>query len=236
MIKQNRFTGLIFTIILTTCYAQKSVNQYDNNGERHGIWAKDYEGTRQKRYEGQFNHGKEIGTFNYYKLKNGKSVLSATKVFNEINDIADVVFYTSAKKIVSKGQMNQKKFIGKWTYYHKNADKVMIEEHYNSQGELDGSKTVYYENGNVAEEKLYKIGKLSGKAKWYTKAKQYIRTTEYLDDKRNGQTINYDGKGNKVSEGTYKDDKKIGIWKYYKEGSLIKEIDHTNQKVIFKKD
>ena len=236
MIKQKVFLGLIFTIILTTGHAQKSVNQFDKNGERHGIWTKDYDGTDLKRYEGQFNHGKEIGTFNYYKLKNGKSVLSATKVFNETNNIANVTFYTSAKKIVSKGQMNQKKFIGKWIYYHKNSDKVMIEEHYNNQGELDGVKTVYYENGKVAEETPYKKDKLSGEAKWYTKANQFIRTTVYLNGERNGQTTNYDGKGNKASEGLYKGDKKTGVWKYYKEGTLVKEIDHTNQKVIFNKD
>ena len=236
MIKQNILLGLIFTITLTTGYAQKSVNQYDKNGERHGIWTKNYDGTDQKRYEGTFKNGKEIGTFNYYKLKSGKSVLSATKVFNEQDDIADVTFYTSSKKVVSQGKMNKKLFIGKWIYYHKNSDKVMMEENYNNQGLLEGLQTVYYENGNIAEQLNYKDGELHGEAKWFTKAKQFIRTSLYLNGERNGQTTNYDGKGNKASEGPYKADKKTGVWKYYKEGVLSKKIDHSNQKVIYKKE
>ena len=236
MIKQNIFLGLIFTITLTTSFAQKSVNQYDNNGERHGFWTKNYDGTDQKRYEGNFQNGKEIGIFKFYKLKNGKSVLSATKKFSTDNDIAWVTFYTSSKKVVSEGKMDGKKFVGKWTYYHKNSDKVMIEEHYNDQGLLNGKRLVFYENGNIAEDTTYKNGKLNGEAKWYTKVKQFIRTVMYIDGERNGQTINYDGKGNKASEGLYKDDQKIGVWNYYKEGVLSKKIDHTDKKVIYKKE
>lgn len=226
MIKQKILSGLFLTLILTTCLAQNSVNQFDNNGERHGLWAKNYDGTDQKRYEGNFKNGKEIGTFKYYKLKDGKSVLSATKVFNELNDIAEVTFFTSDGKVVSKGKMDKKQFIGKWLYYHKNSNQLMIEEHYNDVGLLEGKRIVYYENGNVAEDTNYKNDKLNGVAKWFTKAKQNIRTITYLNGERNGLVINYDGKGNKVSEGYYKGDQKTGVWKYYKDGVLSKEKDH----------
>ena len=82
MIKQKVYFSFIFTIILTIAHAQKSVNQFDKSGKRHGIWTKNYHKTDQKRYEGQFVHGKEVDTFKYYTLSKGKSVLSATKVFN----------------------------------------------------------------------------------------------------------------------------------------------------------
>ncbi|MCA0132020.1 toxin-antitoxin system YwqK family antitoxin [Winogradskyella alexanderae] len=236
MIKQTIIFTLIFTITLTTCLGQQSVNQYDKNGERHGYWTKNYDGTDQKRYEGNFINGKEVGTFKFYKLKDGKSVLSATKEFNESDDIAKVTFYTSAKKIVSHGKMIRKNFIGKWIYYHNNSDAIMIEEHYNDKGLLDGKRLVYYENGNIAEDTYYKNGKLNGEAQWYTKAKQYIRTVEYLNGERHGQTINYDGKGNRASEGMFQKDQKVGVWKYYKDGVLSKEIDHTINKVVYDKD
>jgi antitoxin component YwqK of YwqJK toxin-antitoxin module len=59
--------------------------------------------------------------------------------------------------------------------------------------------------------------------------------SNYSDDELNGKTINYDASGTKVSEGDYISNQKKGIWKYYKKGKLTKEIDHTNQKVITKK-
>ena len=48
-------------------FAQKN-NQMDADGNRHGIWKKNFDNTQQVRYEGEFNHGKEIGLFKFYKL------------------------------------------------------------------------------------------------------------------------------------------------------------------------
>ncbi len=102
MIKQKLILGLIFTIILTLGHAQKSVNQFDKEGERHGLWTKNYHQTDQKRYEGVFKNGKEIDSFKYYTLSKGKSILSAIKVFNENDSLADITFLASNKKVIRK--------------------------------------------------------------------------------------------------------------------------------------
>lgn len=234
MIKQKLFLPFFFTIILTFGYAQKSVNQFDKDGERHGLWTKNYHKTDQKRYEGVFEHGKEIDTFKYYSLSSGKSVLSATKVFNLKDSIAEVTFYSSKKKIISKGKMNGKLYIGQWIYYHKNTSKEMIVENYNDSGNLDGERKVFYETGVVAEIATYKEGKLEGESKWFFKSSKPIRQSYYKNDLLEGKTINFDIEGNITSEGNYEKDKKVGIWNYYKGGKITKEIDHTNQKVIKK--
>ncbi|WP_299116037.1 toxin-antitoxin system YwqK family antitoxin [uncultured Winogradskyella sp.] len=234
MIKQKLFSILILTLILTFGYAQKSVNQFDKNGERHGLWTKNYHKTNQKRYEGVFNHGKEIDTFKYYTLSNGKSVLSAIKVFNAKNNIAEATFYTSKKMVISKGKMDGKLYIGEWIFYHKNTTKQMIVENYDSNGKLNGERKVFYETGVIAEIANYKQGKLHGESKWFFKSKKPLRQSIYQSGLLEGKTINYDSKGNVTSEGNYKKDKKAGIWKYYKGGKITKEIDHTNQKVIKK--
>lgn len=234
MIKQKVFFSFIFTIILTLGYTQESVNQFDKNGKRHGIWTKNYHKTDQVRYKGQFKHGKEIDTFNYYTLSNGKSVLSAIKVFNEKDSIADIVFYTSTKKVISKGKMNGKRYVGKWIYYHKNSTDEMIVENYNDDGQLDGERKVLYKNGNVAELANYKNGKFHGESKWFSEDGKLLRHCMYENDELNGKTINYDADENITSEGEYTDDKKSGIWKYYDNGKLKKEVDHTNQVIIKK--
>ena len=138
MIKQNLILGLIFTIILTPALAQKSVNQFDKNAKRHGLWTKNYDKTDQKRYEGVFMHGKEIDSFKYYTLSEGKSVLSAVKVFNKKNSVADVIFFASNKKVISKGKMNGRIYIGQWIFYHNNSTAKMIKETYNKDGLLEG--------------------------------------------------------------------------------------------------
>ncbi len=234
MIKQKGYFTLFFTIILTIHFAQKPVNQFDKDGKRHGIWTKNYHKTDQKRYEGHFVHGKEVDTFKYYTLSKGKSVLSATKVFNLKDSLSDVKFFTSKGKVISEGKMNGKRYIGQWVFYHKDSSAKMIVEHYNDLGELEGIRTVYYKNGLVAEETNYKDGKLEGESKWFSENKMLLRQSVYRNGELNGKTINYDSDGNKTSEGDYTNDKKSGIWKYYESGKLKKEIDHTNNKVIKK--
>ena len=232
MIKQKLYCLFIFTITLTITDAQKPVNQFDKEGKRHGLWTKNYYQTDQKRYEGTFYHGKEVDTFNYYTLSEGKSVLSAIKVFNNNDSLADVIFYTSKKKVISKGKMNGKRYIGKWIYYHKDSNTVMIEEHYNDSGLLHGERNVFYENGTIAEKAFYKNGLLNGVSTWYSEDEVLLRKSEYESGNLNGKTINYSKNGQIASEGDYKDNKKSGIWKYYKDGKLKKEVDHTNKVVV----
>lgn len=232
MIKQKVYFTLFFTIILTIACAQKPVNQFDEDGKRHGIWTKNYHKTDQKRYEGEFVHGKEIDTFKYYTLSKGKSVLSATKVFNLKDSLSDVKFFTSKGKVISEGQMNGKKYIGQWVFYHKDSSAKMIVENYNDDGKLEGIRTVYYQNGLVAEEAHYKNGELDGESKWFSESKTLLRHSIYKNGELNGKTINYDSEGKKTSEGDYTNDKRSGIWYYYESGKLKKEIDHTNNKVI----
>jgi len=235
MIKQKVFLAFIFIISLTTLHAQKSVNRFDKDGKRHGLWTKNYHKTNQKRYEGNFIHGKEVDTFNYYTLSKGKSVLSAIKVFNETDSLANVTFLASNKKVISTGKMNGKRFIGQWIYYHKNSTAKMIVENFNDEGRLEGERTVYYKNGLVAEKANYKNGKLNGEAKWFSEKNKLLRVTNYKDDVLDGKVTNYDANENIASEGNYKADKKVGIWIYYKDGKETKKIDHTNRKVISKK-
>ncbi|MDP5081309.1 MAG: toxin-antitoxin system YwqK family antitoxin [Winogradskyella sp.] len=234
MIKQKLFLGLFFTIILTTAFAQKSVNQFDKDGKRHGLWTKNFDKLDQKRYEGFFEHGKEIDTFKYYTLSAGKSVLSAVKVFNKTDSLADVTFFASNKKVISAGRMNGKLYINEWIFYHKNSTSKMIVENYNADGQLEGKRIVYYVNGVAGEIAFYKNGLLNGESKWYSEKNVLLRHTNYKDDLLHGKSLNFDPNGVITSEGDYVEDQKAGIWKYFQNGKLSKEVDHTNNVVIKK--
>lgn len=220
---------LVFILLFLTninVFAQE-INQFDTNGERNGVWKKNFENTNQPRYEGEFKHGKEIGVFKFYKLVDKKSVLSATKEFNENDHKANVKFFSSTGKLISEGQMDGKAFIGKWIYYHNKINAVMSTETYNDKGQLDGEKLVYYENGQIAEKSNYVNGKQEGLSTWYSEDGVVLKEFLYENNELHGMSKYYDNKGQLIAEGAYKKGQKHGIWKYYTDGKLTDEKDFT---------
>lgn len=226
MIKHLSITFLFLTFFLTNVSAQ-SINQLDDKGERHGAWKKNFENTDQPKYEGVFEHGKEVGTFKFYKLVQGKSKLSATREFVPDSDKINVKFFSSKGKIISEGMMNDKIYIGKWTYYHNKGNGILMTENYNSKGDLEGEKIVYYENGQVAEKSIYVNGEIDGTSLWYSPEGKVIKEFTYQNGQLHGVAKYYDRDGNLLAEGSYKNDKKHGIWSYYENGKLTEEKDFT---------
>ncbi|MBO3097444.1 toxin-antitoxin system YwqK family antitoxin [Gelidibacter pelagius] len=227
MIKQNIFFLFFLTVFLTDSYAQNSVNQLDQDGERHGFWKVHFEQTDQPRYEGTFDHGKEVGMFKFYKLDGNKSVLSATREFDPNSDNIIVKFYSSKGKLISEGQMINKLFVGKWVYYHNKTKGIMTVEHYSDKGQLEGEKLVYYPNGQMAEQSYYINGKIDGVSKVFSEKGVLIKEFTYENDVLHGMSKYYDADGKMLAEGAYRNDQKHGIWKFYEKGVLTEEKDFT---------
>ena len=213
----------------------QEVNQFDANGKRQGTWKKNFEGTSLIRYEGQFSHGKEIGLFKFYKNYKKKAILSATKQFNEKDNIADVKFLASSGKLISEGQMHGKTYIGTWKYYQKNSDELLALEHYDDSGKLSGERFVYYPNGQIAEKQNYKAGKLDGASFWYSEKHVVLKEFIYVNGELHGYSKFYNPKGELISEGTYKNGKKHGVWNYYENGKLVDKKDFTYKPKHIKK-
>lgn len=226
MIKQNILLLLILTLTLTHASGQ-TVNQLDAKGERHGFWKNNFEKTDQPKYEGTFEHGKEVGTFKFYKLVDGKSKLSATREFLPDSDKINVKFYSSKGKLISEGMMVDKLFNGKWVYFQNKVDGVLMTEHYNEQGVLEGEKLVYYENGKIAEKSNYVNGEIDGISVWYSDKGILLKEFTYINGELHGMAKYYDNEGKMLAEGLYRNDKKHGIWKYYENGQLTDEKDFT---------
>ncbi|NND10317.1 MAG: toxin-antitoxin system YwqK family antitoxin [Flavobacteriaceae bacterium] len=219
---------------MSNVFAQQSYNQFDNDGKRHGIWKKNFEDTKQLRYQGEFDHGKEVGLFKFYKLIKKKSVLTATKLFNSDSDISEVTFLASNGNIISKGKMNGKKYVGEWLYYHNDSDKVMTQENYNDDGLLHGDKSVYFNNGQLAEHMSFVNGKAEGNAKNYTEKGIVIKDFNYKNGEMHGSYKDYTPKGELIVEGQFKNGKKHSIWRYYENGELQKEKNYSNPKTFHK--
>lgn len=221
-------TLLLIVITANLCFAQ-NINQFDANGKRHGIWKKNFEKTQVLRYEGEFNHGKEIGVFKFYKNIESKAVLTATRTFSASSDLANVKFLSVKGKVISNGKMRGKTYAGNWVYFHKNSTQIMTEEFYDNKGQLEGERKTYYLNGKLAENANYKSGLLDGESKWFSEAGKMIRLFTYQADKLHGVAKSYDASGKLEMEGVYRNDKKHGIWKFYKNGKLEREKDFTRR-------
>ena len=149
---------------LTNLQAQ-DINQVDADGNRHGLWQKKFKGTDQLRYEGNFEHGKEVGTFKFY-CEDCKKNPMVIKEFKANSSIAEVKYYTGKNKLVSEGKMDGKDRIGEWLFYPKKASTVMTREFYKN-GKLDGIKTTYYLNQVITEEITFQNGIKEGPNNYY---------------------------------------------------------------------
>ncbi len=220
---------IFFVLMLAMSFVgqAQTFNKYDADGKRDGKWKKNFEGTQVVRYEGTFQNGKEIGVFKFYKNVKGKAVLSATREFNPNKNTAKVTFLASNGNIISEGMMRDKIYIGDWKYYHSNGKQIMTLEHYNEEGLLEGTKYIYYLSGQIAEQALYKNGKLHGKTTGYAENGAIIKEHQYKMGELHGEAKFYDEAGALVVEGVYRNDQKHGIWKYYENGTLKEEKDFT---------
>ena len=198
--------------------AQK-INQFNANGERDGAWRKMYKNGR-LRYSGNFENGKEVGTFMYFNMTSSDHP-TIIKIFSKTTNIADVEFFTSKGKLRSKGKMEGKNRIGKWQYFFPNG-KVLSEESY-TNGKLEGLLVNYYPNGKTTEETYYKNGVKNGSSKKYTDDGILIEEVNFVNNKHNGFAKYFDLKGNLKETGEYKEGKRAGKWEFYLDGEVVSD-------------
>lgn len=219
MMKQ--FIFFFFFGISPLLIQAQEINQMDANGNRHGVWKKKYPKSDQLRYEGQFEHGKEVGTFKFY-CEDCKSQPMVVKEFTSNNDISEVKYYTKSGKLASEGQMKAKDRIGEWVFYHEKAKTVMTREFY-KEGKLDGVKSTYYLNGQLTEELHYENGSKEGPNIFYSPEGVVLKKLQHINDQLHGAAEYFDANGNLTIKGQYLNGKKHGLWRYYKNGEVVLE-------------
>lgn len=215
----RRLRVILWSILVPmSLFGQEKINQFNANGERHGVWKKNYDNGN-VRYTGTFNNGKEVGEFKYYNENNSKHP-SITKKFNSIG-ISTVQFFSDKGVPESIGKMKDRRRIGKWVYYAKDGKTIISEENY-KDGELEGQVITYYPNGQPTEVFNYKKGKIHGLVKRYSDEGIVLDEVMYEDGKRNGLAKYYNTKGELLYSGLYENDLKVGDWEYTKAGNRDK--------------
>lgn len=226
------FTVFFLVLCSQTLMAQTDFNKLDAQGKKHGSWKGFYEESKRPRYEGTFEHGKEIGIFQFFDDTKAKSIV-ATREFHAKDNSAYTIFFDQAKNKVSEGVVLNKLFEGPWKYFHQASQTVMTIENYKG-GKLEGLRSVFYPSGKIAEETNYKNNLKEGFYKKYSENGIVLEQSIYKNNEYSGLSVFKDPDGNVVSKGQFVKGKKAGIWQFFEKGKLIKEIDMSNPQSISK--
>ena len=213
-------------------FAQTDFNKLDDKGNKNGLWKGYYPESKRLRYDGIFNHGKEVGKFNFYDDTQAQTVI-ATREFNSKDNSAYTIFYNQSKSVVSEGKVVNKLYEGQWKYYHENSKVIMTLENF-KKGKLEGIRSVFYPNAKIAEETNYINGIKNGFYKKYTVDGIILEESNYIKGQFDGKAIYREPNGNVASQGIYVNGKKKGIWQFYENGKLVKEENMSKVKKLVK--
>ncbi|WP_396141041.1 toxin-antitoxin system YwqK family antitoxin [Flavobacterium sp.] len=222
---------LLLLILPFQLFAQ-DFNKFDEKGKRHGLWKGVHEESKRPRYEGTFEHGKEVGMFKYFDDTRDGTVI-ATREFNAKDNSCYTIFYNQNKNKVSEGKVVNKQFVGEWKYYHEDLPSIMTIELY-VNGKLNGIRKVFYKSGEIAEETNYKDGIKNGTYKSYAENGIVLEESIYKNGEYDGQAIYRNVDNQIAAQGLFKNGKKVGIWKMLVKGKL-KDVNMNYQNIKFKK-
>ncbi|WNM20178.1 toxin-antitoxin system YwqK family antitoxin [Flavobacterium capsici] len=222
---------LLLLLLCNLTFGQE-INKLDENGKKHGLWKGVHEESKRPRYEGTFEHGKEVGMFKFFDDTKAGTVI-ATREFNPKDNSCYTIFYNQKKNKVSEGKVVNKQFEGEWKYYHEDLPLIMTLEFY-SNGKLNGVRKVFYKSGELAEETNYKDGIKDGVSKIYLENGVVVEESIYKNGEYDGKAIFRTSDNQIASEGVFKNGKKVGIWKVLEKGKL-KDVNMNKQGKKFQK-
>ena len=211
----------LISLLFSVLHAQNEYNKLDAKGLKHGLWKGVYEESKRPRYQGTFEHGKEVGVFQFFDDTQKGDVI-ATREFNPKDNSAYTIFYDQNKNKVSEGKVVNKLFEGEWKYYHYASPAVMTTENYKN-GKLEGVRTVYFLNGKVAEQINYVNNLKQGAYKKYTESGIVLEESFFKNNEYDGLAIFRNDSGIVVSKGMFAKGLKTGTWDVLENGKLVKK-------------
>ena len=209
---------LLFVLIGGAVFAQ-DVNQYDEDGKRHGKWVAKYRNGNLY-YEVTFNHGIPVGTERRYTEKGKQKI-----VMNHYGDgkqSAVFIYYDNGEDIEAMGKYYEKERDSLWRFFYK--DSTVLKEEFYRKGVKHGKWVSYYENGNKVEEKEFDNGVQIGVFNQYFTNGQLKLTVPVVQDEWQGVLKTYYPNGNLASQGMYRSSFKEGKWTFFEANGKIEKV------------
>jgi len=142
----------------------------------------------------------------------------------------------------AEGEFLNNKYVGLWSFYHKNGQLNGKGNYDESKGEKLGSSgipsdnreglwRIWYENGQLSQEGNYVNNKGEGLWRYWYENGQLEREGEVISDKLNGLWRYWYENGQLKQEGNYVNGYRDGLWRFwYENGQLEREGNYVNNK------
>ena len=233
----------------------KSINQYDKDGEKNGPWVEYYPNGKDIFFKGGYKNGEKDGDWVFYYM-NGNIELEGT-FKNDLKDGVWAQYYRDGnlirKELYNNGEYvrrislkesetsKKKLFVprrlsgenSRWFEWNKDqpiVDGVQINQ-YTHDGLKTGMWEDYWDNGQLSNKGPYKNDLKDGIWEYYYENGQLNIEGLYKNNKRDGDWVFYYMNGNIENEGSFKNDLKDGVWElYYENGQLYKKGLYNNNK------
>lgn len=212
---------IVLLLFITSSFFAQENNKLDVNGKKHGVWKGVYELSKRPRYEGTFEHGKEIGTFRFFDDNDSGKVI-ATREFSSKDNSCYTIFYNQKGNKVSEGKLVNKLYEGEWKYYHEDSKMIMTSEFY-IDGKLSGLRKVYYPNGKIAEETQYINGVKEGTYKKFAENGIALEEKNYKKGEYDGPAVFRSPENVVIAKGKFEKGFKVGIWELNVNGKITFE-------------
>jgi len=206
-----------YIVFILSSYGQENKNQVDIHGLKTGVWEKKYPNGN-IRYRGQFEKGIEVGVFKFYSEFYSNHPL-IVKTYTKNSSLCKVAYFTQTGKKESEGEMQGKLRTGKWIYFDRTGQHIILQENYLND-KLSGTKRIFYPDGSLTEISHYKDGKLHGENMRYTDKGKLIAVVPYQNGKIHGKIFYYHNTGIIRETGFYDHGKRVGRWEFYIDGVL----------------
>lgn len=197
------------------------INRYDNSGLKHGLWKYFYPNGIVQR-EGYYSHGAENGYFKEYDPEGNLMTTAKYADGIKLEDVAELVKLEVRKDYYPDG-------------------KIKISATYNKQGNLEGVRREYSEDGSIARSYIFRNGIMIGEGIVTEKGEKDGFWKEYYDegilraegkydkDLRVGQWKFFHRNGQVEQEGSYAKGLPEGEWRwFYPDGELLREESYYN--------
>lgn len=169
----------------------EKINRYIGDNKKHGPWKYYYENGI-VRLEGNYKRGLEHG---YFKEYDREGNLLATAKYENGQKIED------AKEIA---RLEVRK-----DYYPDGSPKIVAT--YNKEGEPEGIRREYAEDGTIESSYIFRNGIMIGEGIITEKGERDGYWREYYDD------------GTLYAEGKYEKDVRVGPWKFYHKNGIVRQ-------------
>jgi len=215
---------LLFSPILVLA---QDLSPKDAQGKKHGLWRKSYPNGK-LRYEGEFVHGKPVGTFKHY-FDNGQ--LRTKNVFRGKTGICMSYQYGAKDILAAQGLYDDREKDSVWTYFNQQGEVIGREPYQN--GLLHGEAIKYFANGKVAERVTYKEGVKQGLWLQFYDSGKKMAEGQYENGKLQGKCTYFYSSGKPRLRGEYRKGLMHGPWYYFGDNLKLdkKEIWHYGRKI-----